>query len=72
MGDMIWFDTKNLFTKRSSCKLKNCHAGKYPVKRVISPYIVELDLLSDLCVYFVFYLNLLKLAVIDPPHLSHV
>lgn len=72
VGDMVWLDTRNLFTKRSSYKLENCHTGKYLVKKVISPYIIELDLFLDLSVYPMFHINLLKLAVTDLSHLSNV
>ena len=29
IGDLVWLDTRNLFTKRPSRKPKNCHEGKY-------------------------------------------
>ena len=58
--DLIWLDTKNLFTKRSSRKLENRHTGKYQVKKIISNHGVKLDLSSNLYIYFFFYVNLLK------------
>ena len=32
IGDLVWLDTKNLFTMQSSKKLKICYTGKYQVK----------------------------------------
>ena len=42
--DLVWLDTRNLFTKRPSRKLENCHIGKYRVKKIISNHAVKLDL----------------------------
>ena len=72
VGDLVWLDTRNLFTKRPSRKLKNRHAGKYRVKRIISNHAVELDLPNDLHVHPVFHVNLLEPAATDDPHPGHV
>ena len=63
--DLVWLDTRNLFTKRLSRKLENCHLGKYQVKKIISNYAVELDLPSDLHVHPVFYINLFEPVATD-------
>ena len=34
--DLVWLDTRNLFTKWPSKKIENCYASKYRVKRIIS------------------------------------
>ena len=65
-------DTRNLFTKRPSTKLENCHVGKYRVKKIVSNHAVELDLPSDLHVHPIFYVNLLEPAATDDPHPGHV
>ena len=70
--DLVWLNIKNLFTKRPSKKLENCHAGKYQVKRIISNHIVELDLFSDLHVYLVYHVNLLESTATNDPYLGHV
>ena len=72
VGDLVWLDTRNLFTKRPSRKLENRHAGKYRVKRIISNHAVELDLPNDLRVHPVFHVNLLEPAATDDPHPGHV
>ena len=72
IGDLVWLDTRNLFTKQLSRKLENCHVGKYRVKKIISNHAIELDLLSDLHIHLVFYINLLKPAATDDPHPGHV
>ena len=61
-------DTRNLFTKRPSRKLENCHAGKYRVKKIVSNHAVELDLPSDLHVHLIFHINLFEPAATDDPH----
>ena len=72
IGDLVWLDTRNLFTKRPSKKLENCDAGKYRVKRIISNHAVKLDLSSNLHVHPVFHVNLLEPAATDDPYPSHV
>lgn len=69
---MVWLNTKNLITKRPSRKLENIHGGKYAVKRLISPYVIELELRLEFQVHHIFYVNLLKPAATNPPHLGHV
>ena len=70
--DLVWLDTTNLFTKRPSRKLENCHAGKYQVKKIISNYTIKLDLLSDLHVHPIFHVNHLEPATTDNPHPGYV
>ena len=72
IGDLVWLDTRNLFTKRPSRKLENRHAGKYRVKKIVSNHAVELNLPSDNYGHLVFHINLFKPAAIDDPHLGHV
>ena len=71
-NDLVWLDTRNLFTKRPCQKLENCRAGPYPVQRIISPYLIELVLPEDICVHPVFHVNLLEPAATDPPHAGHI
>lgn len=72
VADMVQLDTRNPFTKIPSCKLENRYAGKYSIKRVISPYVVKLELTPDLCVYSIFHVNLLEPAATEPIYLGHV
>lgn len=52
--------------------LENFHTGKYPIKKVISLYIGELDLPPDFCIYLVFYIKLLELVATNPSHLGYM
>ena len=70
--DLVWLDTRNLFTKRLSRKLENHHTGKYRVKKIFSNHIVKLDLPSDLYVHPIFHVNLFEPATTNDPHLGHV
>ena len=70
-GDLVWLDTRNLFTKRPCRKLENRRAGPYPVKKVISTHAVELVFPEDICVHSVFYVNLLEPAATDL-HAGHI
>ena len=70
-GDLVWLDTRNLFTKRPCRKLENRRAGPYPVKKVISTHAVELVLPEDIRVHPVFHVNLLEPAATDP-HAGHI
>ena len=70
--DLVWLDTKNLFTKQPSKKLENCHVGKYRVKKIISTHAVKLDLPSDLHVHPVFHVNFFEPTSTDDLHLDHV
>ena len=72
MGDLVWLDTRNLFTKRPSKKLENCHVGKYWVKKIISNHAIELDLLGNLYVRLFFYVNLLESAATNDPYPGYV
>ena len=70
--DMVWLDTRNLFTKQPSRKLKNCHIGKYQVKKIISNHTVKLDLFNNLHAYPIFHVNLFEPAATDNPYLGHI
>ena len=70
-SSLVWLDTRNLFTKRSCRKLKNCRVGPYPVRRVISTHAVELVLPKDIRVHPVFHVNLLEPAATDL-HAGHI
>ena len=71
-SDLVWLDTRNLFTKRLCRKLENWRAGSYSVKKVISTHAIELVLPKDLCVHPVFHVNLLEPAATDEPHAGHM
>ena len=70
--DLVWLDTRNLFTKRPSIKLENRHAGKYRVKKIVSNHAVKLDLPSNLHIHPVFHVNFFKPAATDDPHPGYI
>ena len=70
--DLVWLDIRNLFTKRPSKKLENCHVGKYQVKMMISNHVIELDLLSDFHVHFISHVNLFESTATDDTYCGHV
>ena len=72
IGDLVWLDTRNLFTKKPCRKLENRRAGPYPVKKVVSTYAIELVLPEDIQVHPVFHVNLLEPVTTDPPHEGHI
>ena len=72
IGDLVWLDTRNLFTNRPRRKLENCHADKYQVKKIISNHVVKFDLPSDFHIHLVFHVNLFEPIATNNPHLNHV
>ena len=71
-SDLMWLDTRNLFTKRPCQKLENRRAGPYPVKKIVSMHAIELKLPDDIRVHPVFHVNFLKPAAINAPHAGHI
>ena len=71
-GDLVWLDTRNLFTKQPCQKLENRRAESYPVKQIVSTHAIELELSEDICVHPVFHVNLLESAATDSPHAGHI
>lgn len=70
--DIIRLDTKNLFIKKSSRKLKNRHTRKYSVKKLINFYAIKSNLSSNLYIYFVFHINFIKSVTINLSHLGYM
>ena len=63
VGDAVWLNLKNISTPQVSKKLAWLNA-KYRVQKVVSPYIVELDV--PMGIFLRFYVDLLKGAAKDP------
>ena len=72
VGDLVWLDTQNLFTKRPCQKLENWRTGPYPVRRVVSTHAIELTLPDDVRVHPVFHVNLLEPVAMDEPYPGHI
>ena len=71
-GDLVWLDTRNLFTKQPCQKLENRRAGPYPVKQIVSTHAIKLTLPADIRVHPMFHVNLLEPAATNPPHAGHI
>ena len=62
-GDCVWLNFKNISTPRPSKKLAWLHA-KYRVLKIISPQVIELDVLIG--IHPRFHVDLLKRAANNP------
>ena len=71
-SNLVWLDTRNLFTKRSCWKLENHFAGPYLVKQIVSTYAIKLTLPEDICMHPVFYVSFLEPAATDPSHAGYI
>jgi hypothetical protein len=66
VGDEVWLNTKNIRTTRPSRKLDWKRLGRFKVKKVISPYAYELDLLASMKIHPVFHVSTLELCTTYP------
>ena len=65
-GDKVYLNTRNLRTQRPSKKLDWKFAGKYTIKRKISPYAYELELPVEMKIHPTFHVSLLQPSRHDP------
>ena len=67
VGDMVWLNTRNIQTARSTVKLVDRNIGPYRVNRIFSnPLVVQLELPKSVKTHPVFHVNLLQHAANDP------
>ena len=71
-NDLVWLDTRNLFTKQPCRKLENRRAGSYPVKQIVNAHAIELVLSEDIRVHLVFHVNLFEPVATDLSHAGHI
>jgi RNase H-like domain found in reverse transcriptase/Reverse transcriptase (RNA-dependent DNA polymerase)/Integrase zinc binding domain/Integrase core domain/Chromo (CHRromatin Organisation MOdifier) domain/Aspartyl protease len=65
-GDKVYLNTRNLRTQRPSKKLDWKFAGKYTIRRKVSPYAYELELPAEMKIHPTFHVNLLLPSKHDP------
>ncbi len=66
VGDEVWLDAKNIRTQRPSRKLDWKNLGRFKIKRVLNPYVYELDLPESMRIHNVFHVSKLEPAATDP------
>jgi hypothetical protein len=66
VGDLVWLNVRNIITCRPSVKLDHKWLNSFPILALIGKYIYRLQLPQTMLIYYVFYVNLLKLAVNNP------
>ncbi|KMS64547.1 hypothetical protein BVRB_019170, partial [Beta vulgaris subsp. vulgaris] len=59
VGDRVWLSTSNIPSARPCPKLSSRKIGPFPIKRVLGPVTVELDLPPSMKIHPVFHVSLL-------------
>lgn len=65
-GQSVWLDSRNIKTLRPQKKLDWKNLGPFKIKRAVSPYAYELELLPAMRIHPVFHVRLLRPAATDP------
>jgi hypothetical protein len=76
VGDVVWLSTSNIPSARPCSKLSSRNIGPFPIKRVLGPVTVELDLPPTMKIHPVFHVSLITPHVANtiphrvqrPPH----
>ena len=66
VNDEVWFDTRNMQTKRLSKKLSDKFDGPFPITKIVSPYAYKFELPRDWIIHPVFHTNLFRPGSTDP------
>jgi transposase InsO family protein len=66
VGDKVYLNGRNIKTQRPSKKLDWKFLGRYPIKKVVSPYAYELDLPENMKMHPTFHVSLLLPSKHDP------
>ena len=66
VNEKVWFDTRNMQTKRPSKKLSDKFDGPFPITKIISPHAYKLELPRDWIIHPVFHTNFLRPGSTDP------
>jgi hypothetical protein len=65
VGDRVWLSTSNISSARPCPKLSSRKIGPFPIKRVLGPVTVELDLPPSMKIHPVFHVSLVS------PHIEN-
>ena len=60
VNDEVWFDTRNMQTKRPSKKLSDKFDGPFPITKIVSPHAYKLELPRDWTIHPVFHTNFFR------------
>ena len=66
VGDHVFLNAKNLKRARPNQKLDSKNVGPYPIKKILSPLVYELDLPASMQIHPVFHTNLLQPRADNP------
>ena len=66
VNDEVWFDTRNMQTKRPSKKLSDKFDGPFPITKIISPHAYKFELPRDWTIHPVFHTNFFRPGSTDP------
>jgi hypothetical protein len=64
-GDLVWLSTLNIPSARPCSKLSSRNVGPFPIKRVLGPVTVELELPSTMRIHPIFHVSLIS------PHVAN-
>ena len=66
VNDEVWFDTRNMQTKRPSKKLFDKFDGPFPITKILSPHVYKFELPRDWTIHPIFHTNFLRPGSTDP------
>ena len=66
VNDEVWFDTRNMQTKRPSKKLSDKFDGPFLITKIVSPHAYKLELRRDWTIHPVFHTNFFRPGSTDP------
>ena len=60
VNNEIWFDIRNMQTKRSSKKISDIFDGPFLITKIINPHVYKFELPRDWTIHPIFYTNLFR------------
>ena len=65
VNDEMWFDTRNMQTRRPSKKLSDKFDSPFLITKIISPHVYKFELPRDWTIHSVFHTNFLRFGFTD-------